>query len=61
MGHDRVVAAGSRRVVAGAVPRYDPRSKRALRQNLVRAAIWVFLVLFVGSVVGVAIVTVRPR
>lgn len=41
------------------MPGYETRSKRALRQNLVRAGIWVFLVLFIGSVVGVAIVTVR--
>jgi cell division septal protein FtsQ len=43
------------------MPGYAPRSKRARRQNLVRAAIWVLLLLFVGSVVGVAIVTVRAH
>ncbi len=34
------------------------RSQRALRENLKKAGIWVFLVIFVASVVGVAVVTV---
>jgi len=34
------------------------RRSRQLRENLKRAAIWVFLVIFVTSVVGVAVVTV---
>lgn len=61
MGRDGGIPPGPRGDIAGAMPRYATRSKRALRQNLVRAAIWVFLVLFIGSVVGVAIVTVRPH
>jgi len=40
------------------MPQYATRSKRAMRQKLVRAGVWVFLILFIGSVVGVAIVTV---
>ena len=43
------------------MPAYPPRGKKALRQNLVRAAIWAFLVLFVVSVVGVAVVAVGSR
>jgi hypothetical protein len=39
--------------------RHESRRKRALRQNLVKAAVWVFLILFVASVVGIAIVAVR--
>jgi hypothetical protein len=34
------------------------RSQRALRENLKRAGVWVFLLIFVASVVGVAVVTV---
>ena len=34
------------------------RRSRQLRENLKRAAIWVFLVIFVTSVVGVAVVSV---
>ena len=34
------------------------RRERALRENLKKAGIWVFLVIFVLSVVGVAVVTV---
>jgi hypothetical protein len=34
------------------------RSQRALRENLKKAGIWVFIVIFVASVVGVAVVTV---
>lgn len=41
------------------MPRYATRSKRALRRNLVRGAIWIFLLFFVASVAGVAIVTLR--
>jgi hypothetical protein len=41
------------------LPRYATRSKRTLRRNLVRAAVWIFLAVFVASVVGVAIVTIR--
>jgi len=43
------------------VPAYPPRSKQALRRNLIRTGVWVFLLLFIASVVGVAIVTVRAR
>jgi len=43
------------------MPGYETRSKRAFRRGLVRGAVWVFLLLFVASVVGVAIVTVRFR
>jgi len=34
------------------------RRERLLRRNLKRAGIWVFLIIFVASVVGVAVVTV---
>ena len=37
---------------------YQPRSVRARRQALIRAGVWVFLVLFVFSIVGVAIAVV---
>lgn len=36
--------------------RHEPRKKRALRKNLVRAAVWVFLLFFIASIAGVAIV-----
>ncbi len=39
--------------------RHEPRRKRALRQNVVKGAVWIFLVLFVASVVGVAIIAIR--
>jgi len=39
--------------------RHEPRRKRAFRQNLVKAAIWVFLFFFVASVVGIAIVSIH--
>ncbi len=39
--------------------RHESRRRRAFRQNLVKAAIWVFLVLFIASVAGVAIVALR--
>jgi hypothetical protein len=34
------------------------RAQRTLRQNLKKAGVWVFLIIFVSSVVGVAVVTV---
>lgn len=43
------------------VPGYETRSRRAFRQTLMRMGIWVFVLLFVASIVGVAIVTVRAR
>ena len=39
--------------------RHETRRKRAFRQNIIKGAIWVFLILFVASVVGVAIVAIR--
>lgn len=42
-------------------PKLETRAARSLRQTLIKAGIWIFLVLFVFSVVGVAVVTVRPR
>jgi hypothetical protein len=39
--------------------RHEPRRKRAFRQNVVKGAVWVFLILFVASVVGIAIVAIR--
>lgn len=39
--------------------RHEPRRKRAFRQNVVKAAIWVFLIFFIASVAGVAIIAVR--
>jgi|GEM_PF-2146593 hypothetical protein len=36
--------------------RHVPRRKRVLRRNLVKTAVWVFLVVFVASIVGVAVV-----
>ena len=35
------------------------RRERMFRENLKKAGIWVFLVIFVASVVGVAVVTLR--
>lgn len=43
------------------MPRVEPRSRRARRQMLMRAGIWVFLLLFMLSVVGVAIVSIQAR
>jgi hypothetical protein len=39
--------------------RHEPRRKRALRQNLVKAAVWAFLILFVASIVGVAVIALH--
>jgi hypothetical protein len=39
--------------------RHESRRKRAFRQNLVKTAIWVFLFLFVASIVGVAVVALH--
>lgn len=39
--------------------RHEPRRRRALKQNLVKAAVWVFLFIFIASVVGIAVVAVR--
>lgn len=55
---------GGDRRSAGAhviMPQVESRSRRARRQALMRAGIWVFLVLFVLSVVGVAIVSIQAR
>ncbi|MBV8364685.1 MAG: hypothetical protein JO193_08990 [Candidatus Eremiobacteraeota bacterium] len=38
---------------------YQPRSARARRQALLKAGVWIFLVLFVLSIVGVAVVVVQ--
>ena len=43
------------------VPGYAPRSKRAMRQTIVRMGIWLFLLLFVASILGVAVVSIRAR
>ncbi len=40
------------------MPAYEPRARRSVRQALVRAGVWVFLALFVVSVLGVAVVVV---
>jgi len=37
---------------------YQPRSARMRRQALLKLGVWIFLLLFVFSVVGVAIVVV---
>lgn len=39
--------------------RHESRRRRALRQTLVKAAVWVFLLFFVASVVGIAVVAIR--
>ena len=47
------------RAVAGALlVKLRTRRERALRETLKRAGIWIFLAIFVASVVGVALVTV---
>ena len=43
------------------MPRYQSRSRRARRIAMLRLGIWIFLVLFVASVVGIAIVAVKAR
>ncbi len=56
---------GSYRRSQGAVlmkPRkvtYQTRSARARRQNLMKAGVWLFLALFVFSIVGVAIAFIK--
>ncbi len=48
-----------RRADAGAqFMKLRTRRERQLRENLKRAGIWVFIAIFIASVVGVAIVTV---
>lgn len=37
---------------------HKTRRQRQLRENLKKAGIWVFIVVFVSSVVGVAVVTI---
>jgi hypothetical protein len=39
--------------------RYRTKRERALRRNLVRAGVWVFLAFFVVSVVGVVVTLQR--
>ena len=39
--------------------RHETRSARARRQSLLRLGVWIFLGLFVFSIVGVAIAFVR--
>lgn len=39
--------------------RHESRRKRARRQTLVKTAVWIFLGLFVLSIVGVVIVAVQ--
>jgi len=43
------------------MPHYEPRGRRARRLALMRLGIWIFLALFIASVVGIAIVTVNAR
>ncbi len=38
---------------------YQPRSARMRRQALLKAGVWVFLVLFIFSIVGIALVVVQ--
>ncbi len=39
--------------------RHRTRRRRQLGDNLKKAAIWVFIAIFVASVVGVALITIR--
>lgn len=57
MGHD-AAAGGAKLVSKRRKTLYQPRSARMRRQALLKMGVWVFLLLFVFSVVGVAVVFV---
>jgi hypothetical protein len=40
-------------------PRVESRAKRTRRQSLIKAGVWVFLLVFVFSIVGVAIAFIK--
>ncbi|MBV9277032.1 MAG: hypothetical protein JOZ97_02235 [Candidatus Eremiobacteraeota bacterium] len=40
-------------------PMYQTRSARSRRQALLKAGVWIFLVLFIVSIVGVAVIVVQ--
>ncbi len=39
--------------------KHRTRSRRQLIENIKKAGIWVFLAIFVASVVGIALITIR--
>jgi len=40
-------------------PRVESRAKRSRRQSLIKGGVWAFLLLFVFSIVGVAIAFIK--